>query len=339
MTFAQCLHDFFNTYLPKIKGGSANTVKSYRDAFTLFLTFSSEQCHCEPNSLELEHVSTDLILDFLEYLETNRKNITRTRNLRLAAFKSLAKMIRLIYPEMSHIADRFLSLPQKRVQKKMIGFLTQQEVMQVFKTVDLKKARGFRDYTILHLLYDSGARASEVASLNLDYFDPKSKTLAILGKGDRYRLIELWPKTVDLLTRYIKDYRTIPRLYYSYRLFINQRGGEFTRHGIYRICKKYLEKALPTNRLLALNPAHSFRHSCAMNMLATGSPITDIKNRLGHENIQSTMAYLQVDLTRKRDVQKKFIAYTQSLLGSDPKLDELVDRHNKEEILKWLSGL
>ena len=119
----------------------------------------------------------------------------------------------------------------------------------------------------MHLLYDSGARASEIAMLKLDYFNPQEKTLAILGKGDRYRIIGLEPKTVQLLQLYIREYRVTPNPLYQDRLFINQRGQELTRHGIYRICRKYLEKALPKKRLKTINPVHSFRHYAELRIM------------------------------------------------------------------------
>ncbi|MDH3347825.1 MAG: site-specific integrase [Desulfobulbaceae bacterium] len=340
MTFAKCLHVFFSHYLTKIKGVSDNTIKTYRDCFALFLVFIDEHHHLDIKTFQLEQLTTELLIDFLIHLEEGRGNSAKTRNLRLAAFKSLAKMIRIYHPQMVDIAERLQNIPQKRVQKKLVGFLTQQESFKVFKAVDLNKNGGFRDYCLLHLLLDSGSRASEIATLKIDYFDQEAKTLAILGKGDKYRLVELWPKTVDLLVRYIKDYRTAPRLpLYHNVLFVNQRGEELTRHGIYKICKKYLSKALPANRLKVLNPAHSFRHSCAMNMLIEGKSVTDIKNRLGHENIDSTMIYLQLDLGTKREVQQKFIQYNQGVLGNDPYLEELFDWDDKEQILNWLDSL
>ena len=85
---------------------------------------------------------------------------------------------------------------------------------------------------ILNLLYDSGARASEIATLDLDYFDPRNETIAVLGKGNRYRLINLCPKTASLITNYILNYRIDPIPVYGHRLFINQRKRELTRHGI-----------------------------------------------------------------------------------------------------------
>ena len=74
-------------------------------------------------------------------------------------------------------------------------------------------------------------------------------------------------------------------------------------------------------------------------MLTSGDALTDIKNRLGHESIESTMIYLQMDLLKKQDVQKKFVAYTQSIIAEDPKIDELIDWENEEDLLSWLDSL
>ena len=163
--------------------------------------------------------------------------------------------------------------------------------------------------------------------------------MAILGKANRYRQLQLWPKTVELIKTYITNYRKNPNSLSRQRLFINQRGESLTRHGINRICKKYLEHALDQKRRKDINPAHSFRHACAVRMLCAGESITDIKNRLGHENIQSTMTYLQMDLTHKRSIQEKFMQYSQSLLNTDPKLEALIDWENKQDTLAWLDTL
>ncbi|MEA3222129.1 MAG: tyrosine-type recombinase/integrase [Thermodesulfobacteriota bacterium] len=339
MKLSSCIHQFFDKYLPHIKGASRHTIKAYRDTFTLFLPFAANYCSIKIESLMVNHLTPELILAFLDNLEQQRKNLAKTRNHRLAALKSLAGMIRFMYPEKRELADKILNIPQKRTQKQLIGFLYQEEILKVFQTIDLKKNQGFRDYTLLHLLYDSGARASEIATLNLDYLNPQQKTLAILGKGNRYRLVSLWPKTIQLLELYIAKYRVTPRPLYQHRMFINQSGREFTRHGIYRICKKYLSITLTPKRLKRINPVHSFRHSCAVNMLSSGFSLSDIKNHLGHEDMQSTTVYLHLDLTRRREIQNQFIKYTQSVLTHDPKIEELIDWENKEDIMAWLDSL
>ena len=339
MKLQTCIYRFFDQYLPRIKGSSDQTIKAYRDVFSLFLPFAASRLSIQIASLRVEHLSPEMLLAFLDHLESDRSNVVRTRNHRLAAIKSLAKMIRLMYPEKREVAQRILDMPQKSAQRSLIGFLYPNELLQVFNCVDLIKKNGFRDYTILHLLEDSGARASEIATLNLDYFDPQNSTLAILGKGNRYRQIELEPRTVQLIRHYIAKYRIKPKPLYQHRMFINQRREQMSRHGIYRICKKYLQKTLSPKRLKNINPVHSFRHSCAVNMLLSGKSLTDIQNRLGHETIQSTTVYTHMDLTRKRAVQNKFIKYMKSNLSEDPKITEWIDWENKKDILEWLDSL
>lgn len=339
MNLSTLIHQFFDQYLPRIKGSSRQTIRAYRDTYTLLLPFATKYHGVKIRSLKIGHLSNDLILDFLDYLENDRHNKTVTRNQRLAAIKSMAKMIRFMHPERSALAERILSIPQKRFQKQLIGFLYPNEVLNVYEAVDLKTCYGFRDYTILNLLYDSGARASEMASLTIDFFDPENNTLVILGKGNQYRQIELFEKTVQLMKAYLKKYREGPNPLYQRYLFVNQRGTSFTRHGINRICKKYLRLTLNPKRLRDINPAHSFRHSCAVRMLLEGKPISEIKNRLGHENIQSTMIYLHMDLTRKRDVQNQFIEYSAKVIKQDPKIEDLIDWENKQDTLAWLDSL
>jgi site-specific recombinase XerD len=339
MNLNTLIHQFFNQYLPRIKGSSLQTIKAYRDTFALLLPFAARSHGIKIPSLKPGHLSNEMILDFLDYLEKERRNKTVTRNQRLAAIKALAKMIRLMHPGKRKLADRILSIPQKRFQKQLIGFLYPNEVLCVYEAVDLRRAQGVRDYTILNLLYDSGARASEIAGLQMDYFDPEYNSLAVLGKGNQYRQIELLPRTAQLIKAYLERYRKAPKPLYQPCLFINQRGTAFTRHGINKICKKYLRRTFTPKRLKDINPAHSFRHACAVRMLLEGKPVSEIKIRLGHENIQSTMAYLHMDLTRKRDIQNRFIEYAEKSIQQDPRIDELIDWENKQDILAWLDSL
>ena len=207
MKLETCIYRFFEQYLPRIKGSSDQTIKAYRDVFSLLLPFAARKLSIQIASLRVEHLTPEMLLFFLDHLESDRSNVVRTRNHRLAAIKSLAKMIRLMYPENRKEAQRILDIPQKRAQRQLIGFLYPDETLKVFHCVDLMKKNGFRDYTILHLLEDSGARASEIATLNLDYFDPQNNTLIILGKGNRYRQMALEQRTVQLIKRYITKYR------------------------------------------------------------------------------------------------------------------------------------
>jgi len=336
MNLSHALHQFFDHYLPHLKGASQQTMASYRDAFTLLLPFAAQYNHASVQQLQIQHLSFDAIVAFLNHIDNHRHNSPRTRNQRLAAIKSFAKMIMLIYPDQKEVAQAIRNIPQKRAQKKLIGYLSPDEILKVFQSVDLKKPQGVRDYATLHLLADSGARAGEIAALRLDYLDLDNNTLAILGKGNRYRQIRLLPKTVELMTLYIKKYRPKPRPLYQNSLFINQRGQALTRHGIHRMCRKYLTMALSEKRLKTLSPAHSFRHSCAMNMLARGKDLAEIKNRLGHEKLETTMGYLRLEMHAKAELQKTFIEFTASRIAFDKKVEALIDWEAKKETLAWL---
>jgi site-specific recombinase XerD len=339
MRLSAAIHQFFSRYLPHIKALSPHTIKAYRDTFKLFLPYAANYHGIKISSLQIAHLRVEVILDFLDSLEKQRQNSAKTRNSRLAALKSLAKMIRFMHPDQRQLADKILSIPQKRSQRQLIGFLYPHEIDQILQAVDLNNALGVRDYCLMQLLYDSGARATEIATLNLDYFNAHNQTLAILGKGNRFRQIELETKTVRLLNLYIAKYRVNPKPSYQHRLFINQRGRQLTRHGIYRLCKKYLHIALPPKRLKDINPVHSFRHSCAVNMLADGHSVSDIRNKLGHEDIQSTMVYLQLDLAKRKKIQQQFIQHVQSNVTQNPEIEELIDWQNKDDIMAWLDDL
>jgi site-specific recombinase XerD len=339
MRLSSVIHQFFEKYLPHIKGVSPNSIKAYRDTFKLFLPFAASHYGIQVASLSLNHLTPEVILSFLDHLESERKNSAKTRNHRLAAIKSLAKMIRFTHPRWSASMEKIIDIPQKRTQRQLIGFLYPEELDKVLKVVDINKALGFRDYTILQLLFESGARASEIARLNVDYLNPEQDTLAILGKGNRFRQIQLSHTTVKMIKAYMVNYRRRPRASYAKRLFISQHGKALTRHGIYRLCRKYLQLALSQKRLKVLNPVHSFRHSCAINMLAAGCSVTDIKNQLGHEDIQSTMVYLQMDLSRRRKIQQRFTEYTQAVLERNTTIETLIAQNEKDDIMTWLDSL
>lgn len=336
MKLTRCVSLFLTRYLLDIRGVSPNTVACYKNTFRIFIPYASRYMSKNVSGIDVADLSTDFIIDFLDHLENVAGNKIVTRN---NPIRSMARMILLMAPEDRETGERILNIPSKRFPKPLFGFLSHDEALAVFNSVDLKRKQGFRDYTILHLLYDSAARAHEIAGLCVDDFDPNEMRVGILGKGNRFRIVQIWPRTADLIVRYIKDHREKPMPVFKNRLFVNQRAQGFTRSGVYRICQKYLKKTLPENRLKNLNAVHCFRHSCAIHMLMCGSPISDIKNHLGHEDINSTMIYLKLDLSRRREVQKRFIEYTETILKNDPKIDELIDWENKDEILKWLDSL
>jgi site-specific recombinase XerD len=117
MKLTSCVQQFLDQYHFRIKGSSQRTIEAYREALSLFLPFAAKYHSIKVASLSIDHLSLKLILAFLDYLHSDRSNAVNTRNQRLAVIKSLAKMIRLMYPQKRQIADVILAIPQKKSQK------------------------------------------------------------------------------------------------------------------------------------------------------------------------------------------------------------------------------
>jgi len=126
MRLSTCLIQFFSQYLPRIKGVSDRTIESYRHTFTLFLPFAAQYFSIKVESLKIYHLSQDVILAFLDYLEYQRNNIARTRNLRLVAIKSFSKMIRLFYPDQSDLVEQIMKIPEKKKRNPKKGYIPSQ---------------------------------------------------------------------------------------------------------------------------------------------------------------------------------------------------------------------
>ncbi|KPA18419.1 integrase family protein [Candidatus Magnetomorum sp. HK-1] len=339
MDIVTSIKKYLTDHLPKTKGLSKNTFLAYRDTMKLFINFLQAHFSKKCSEIEVSEIDPEVIISFLEYLENERENCIKTRNNRLATLKSFAKMILLYYPEHKQTADRILNIPKKRAQKKLVEALYPHEVKHIFSEVDLKKNTGFRDISILKLLYDSGARASEIAQLNIENIDFNNNMIQILGKGNCFRVVYINPDTTKVIENYIKNCRPTPDPIYKAHLFINKRGKALTRHGIYKLCKKHIQKALPNKKMQGINPVHTFRHSCAVRMLIEGASITDIKNHLGHVNLKSTMIYLEIDISKKRQIQENYNINAISNIETNPELDELINWKEKDKLMEWFDSL
>jgi integrase/recombinase XerD len=108
MKLSPLIHQFFDQYLPSIRGVSHQTIKAYRDAFRLFLPFAASFYSIKVKSLRVEHIKMELVVAFLENLQTGRENTVKTRNHRLAALKSFAKMIRFMHPDQQRVVNTIL---------------------------------------------------------------------------------------------------------------------------------------------------------------------------------------------------------------------------------------
>jgi integrase/recombinase XerD len=295
---------FFAQHLCHHKRVSSKTIASYRDTFRLLLTFVKEDTGKEPSALHIHDLDAPVILRFLDYLEHQRGNAIRSRNARLAAIRSFARFLALRDPESLAITTRVLAIPSKRTDKKLIEYLTRLEVEALLAAPDRSCWGGRRDYAVLLTLYNSGARVSEVTTLQRDQvcFGPPT-FLQLKGKGRKERTVPLWPQTSQVLQAWFDELGD-----WGHPIaFPSARGRPLSREGVDYLLQKTVQKAAsgcPSLSMKRITP-HVMRHATALHLLQAGVDIAVIALWLGHESIETTNVYLEIDLAHKEQALQK----------------------------------
>ena len=298
------LQAFFADYLCQQKRLSPQSIVSCRDTFRLWLTFLRDRTGMEPSTLQLVDLDAPAVLHFLHYLEQERGNSVRSRNIRLSAIRSFFRLVALREPASIGIVTRVLAIPMKREARKLIGYLTRTEMQALLAALDRSTWAGRRDYALLMTLYNSGARVSEVTALKCDQVCFGASTfLQLIGKGRKERSVPLWPDTAQVLKAWFAELGddTGPIA------FPNARGKALSREGVDYLLKQAMQRAIPTCPSLAtkhLTP-HVVRHTTAMHLLQAGVDIATIALWLGHESIETTHMYLQADLAMQEKALEK----------------------------------
>lgn len=299
--FTKALTAYFSTYLPLTCGVSPNTCNSYRDAFKLLLLYFQEEKGVPANSIELRMLNRNLVSDFLDWLEAQRKVSVTTRNQRLAAMKAFAHYVQYRNPEYLENCTDIITMRPKKHEKPVIPFLTENELKALLAQPDPSTRHGLRDLTLLSLLYDSGARVQEITDLQLkDIRLTNPAMVTLTGKGRKARQVPLMKETCTLLDTYIRNFDlnseplTAP-------LFFNKKGEALSRYGITYILKKYVSKAELDGSARKISP-HGLRHTKAMHLLRAGVNMIYIRDFLGHVDISTTEVYARIDAEMKRKV-------------------------------------
>jgi integrase/recombinase XerD len=182
---APTLQGFFTERMLTQRRASPNTVASYRDTFRLLLGFAQRRTGKTPSKLDFEDLDAVLIGAFLEHLEVERHNSVRTRNTRLAAVHSLFAYAALRHPEHAALIQRVLAIPAKRTDRRLVSFLTRDEVDALLAAPDRDTWIGRRDHALLLVAVQSGLRVTELTTLTCaDVELGTGAHLRCHGKGD-----------------------------------------------------------------------------------------------------------------------------------------------------------
>lgn len=298
---ARALRGFFADHLPRVRGMSPHTVRSYRDAFALLLRFLARRRARPVVSLDFDHFTPGDILAFLDHLESDRGNAAATRNARLAAVHAFARYAAAVHPEHLELCQRLLVVPFKRARLRVVEYLEADELRAILDAPDRSSSDGRRDHALLLTLFNTGARAQEVLDVRpCDLQLARPLQVRLRGKGRKERLCPLWPQTAAVLRallteRGVDSAATQP-------LFRNRRGEPLTRFGVRYLVRKYAGRARSQAASLAgkrVHP-HTMRHTTAVHLLQAGVDLVTISHWLGHASVETTNRYAQVDLEMKR---------------------------------------
>lgn len=307
MTVSESVQDFLD-YCELDKNLSQKTIKMYAYYLNFFSKYIA-QLRDEKEVL-ISSIGEKDIREYRLYLSRHYKNPHKgelkrqTQNYFLVALRSLFRYLlkmghKVMSPQMIELGKR---------QDRTIKFLSPDDLKKLFEAVDKSDDMGLRDYAILEVLFSTGLRVSELASLSRDQVDLKSGEFGVIGKGGKARVVFLSDKAKNALSAYLSK-RKDP---YS-PLFLRYSGpkesAELTDEkqrlsvrSIERMIDKYRKKA---NILFRIGP-HVLRHSYATDLLSHGADIRSVQEMLGHKNIATTQIYTHVTNVRLKEVHEKY---------------------------------
>lgn len=200
-TFGALIQGFFNERLIRQMNASENTLISYRDNLRLFLAYLSKTLNRDISKITIADVTAETILKFLDYCENERRCCVRSRNQRLASFKSFFKYAVFVDPTLFMQSERVFLIPSKTYERRVLGYLTKTEIEAILNVPNRENVAGRRHYALLQFLYNTGTRATEVTRLKVSDIKiiPGASQVLINGKGSKQRIVPIWDETAKIL--------------------------------------------------------------------------------------------------------------------------------------------
>jgi len=264
----------------------------------LFLDFAGRTLGKAPTALRLVDIQPDLILAFLDHLERERHNAIRSRNLRLTALRAFLKFAGRRDVASLHTVERALAVPMKRFERPMVSFLTREEMLAVLGQPG-SSWTAQRDHLLLAMLYNTGARVSEIVGVRVvDVVLERAACVHLQGKGRKQRSVPLWRTTAQEIRAWL---RVNPTLRGEAALLPNRDGRAMTRCNVTQRLALAVSHAaihLPSLAKKRVSP-HMLRHTTAMHLLQSGVRFNVIALWLGHESTNTTHRYVEADLAMK----------------------------------------
>jgi site-specific recombinase XerD len=335
--FAKHLTHFLVGYLAGERNASKHTICSYRDTFMQLIHFMKQEKGIDAQRIKLEVLNKETIVNFLRWIQQERKCGSATRNNRLAAIHSFFRYLQYECPERIYEWQRVLSIKVQKQETKNVNYLDLDGIKLILAQIDVNSKSGRRNLAMLAFLYDSGARVQELIDLTPSSLRLETPCIVkLVGKGRKARIVPLQDEQVILLKNYMQENKLMEIQNNEHPLFFNSWGNKLTRSGISYVLKTYTDMARKVNPALIPDriSCHSLRHSKAMHLLQAGVNLVYIRDILGHVSIQTTEVYARADSKQKREALEK--AYTNI---TPPQTEKEMVWEKDNALLEWLKGL
>ena len=302
---ARLINDFLSHYAPTHITKSSHTIRSYKMTLSLYLSFLEEIYEVSSETLSAEYFERDYIEKWIEWLSGVRSCSTATCNVRLGALRTFLKYVGSKNPEYLYLFNDSTKIPSKKVSKTKVEGMSKNAVNALFAVPNTATMTGIRDLVLMLVMYSTAARIDEVLSIKLKniYLDTHKPYITIIGKGDKTRTLYLLPKVASYIEKYLTFChidRTNPEAYLFYSK-IKGVSQKMTQPAVDKRLKAIAAKAKVTCEEVPVElHAHQFRHAKASHWLESGMNIVQISFLLGHENMETTMKFLDITLESER---------------------------------------
>ena len=304
LVIARHISDFLNSYAPSHKTASMHTLKSYQISLTMYISFLESIKGITQTSLNKKCFERAFVEEWLGWLATSRGCSPETCNNRLASLRVFLKYLGSRDIQFLYLSNDACLIDRRKCQKKKVEGLSREAVKVLMSCPDTKTTTGRRDLTFMILLYSTAARLDEILSLKVRqlHLEHAKPSATIIGKGNKVRTLYLLPKAVAYLRKYMNEFHGVDPNPESYVFYSRNTGsaGKLTQPAIAKMLRKYARIAHESCADVPLTlHAHQFRHAKASHWLEDGMNIVQISFLLGHEQLQTTMVYLDITIEQE----------------------------------------
>ena len=336
--FLKYLRQYFTIHLPQQRQSSPHTITASRQAWNMLLDYVVKTQNTRLEKLTFDSINQNVVYAFLSEMQESRRWSKTTYNQRLSCIRSFYKYVAEAEPLLAVYRQDLSAVHLLKTPRiKPVSYLSDNAVKALLDQPDVSTRTGIRDLFFMVLMFDSAARCGELLNMTFGDFNITGKSIQVMGKGGKPRLIPVTDDTVEHFKRYAETYHpksavNTPLFYAIHR----QKPEPMSHDNVARFMRDYSSSAQKVCPEIPLKVRpHQLRHSRAMGLYRKGMPLSLLSEWLGHEDPETTLVYAYADTEMKREAIEK--ASSGSRVISSPSAERIWV--GNEDMIQRLCGL